>query len=212
MKTTTTKKKFSRDKYYSVSDLKSLFKFTDTIISKMKVSVTRPNPIYASKSPMKFYLKTYVTRFMKTKTYLNWKLSHEQRSESIAKMKATVQLKNQTILQQGLDKLNLTAIARDLDSIVKTAIKEKQEFDRECYWKDLSYTDRDIESARLELKHRWVVNYIRHILSNYDDVYPLLRKKDHSVVKQKINTMIEELLPGIDAAILRVFPKTERTN
>lgn len=209
-----TKKAFNRKDYYSAPDLKSKFGMTETIIKKMKVTVERPNP-YARCTgyPMRFYSKSYVARFFKTKRFLEWKADHDKRATGVAKMKATVRAKSQARLNAGLSSLTLYITPDRLEAAVRAAIDEKKQFEqaRDDFYGYFDYNPKSIEAARLEVKHRWVVNYIRHNKSNYEQIYTTLTRNDHDSVKDEINDMIEQLLPGIDDAIIRVFPNTPIT-
>ena len=138
---------------------------------------TKPNPMYRSAAPMKLWDKTRVEAVESTDEFRSWKEgSKSRRRKASETMTAVMQAKRlETIqafteaLQSEVDQaLAWVETAKDLEDLEQQAIEN---------WYN-HQTSRALEGRRefpewpgelgYETRVRWVENYVRHGLTNYE--------------------------------------------
>ena len=163
--------------------------WTKTMISKLlPPPVEKRNPYYGSAAPMKLWDKAKVEAAMQTEDYVNEYAKAQKRKKSAQKATAT----RAERLTEKMNKMGDTILVGIMDDeeLVQTVLKEKEwqikaKMENEweyMYRRGLHGSDELYEYESLsdeidyyefhmpskEVLDRWVVNYIRHNLIDYD--------------------------------------------
>lgn len=170
--------------------------FTKSMIDKLLPAPTlKQNPHYKSSAPMKLWKETDVLAAMETDAFREAAAKAAQRKQAAAKAVDTKR-KNAVALADALiASIHVQRI--DMQSLQELTIAAKQK------WYDVNGKD-EIVAPSKETVERWMVNYIRHKLCEYDDsLYMLFRPgsladKDELYPKIKRETL---------AKIAQVYPE-----
>lgn len=155
------------EKLFTKAQLKDQFGLTDSIIKYIPVTEERPNPMFRSAAPMKLYSEKTIEEFKATETYKSWLQKSEKRKMAAQKSVETRLLKNQEMLLQSIKSIKVKKL--DNNKLVRLTLQAKNDW--YDYQSDLrgTFNDFDPNSADKKTLDRWVVNYIRHNLTSYDD-------------------------------------------
>lgn len=159
-----TKKK---EEYVTVTGLIEKRGWTKSMATKLLQNLDYKevvNPRYKCAAPMKLYCLKDIKRIEKTKKFTQLKDKAEKRKASAKK---AVETKiNRTV--EIADTFSITVERIDLEDLKEYTLNEKQFWYDEHWDYDID-TYRDAYSADDETVKRWMVNFIRHNLSNYDE-------------------------------------------
>ena len=126
----------------------------------------KTNPFYKNAASMKLYLQERVEQVEKTRDFIILKDKYDKRLE--ASKKAVISKKNQTqsIIDEAIEKIYVPIFP--IDEIRNSIIKSKKDaYISKCE----PFDENRIDEKTLS---RWMVNYIRHELTNYEqDLYDI---------------------------------------
>lgn len=158
-----------KPEYYSQTTLKS-FGFTAKMIETMlSEPVLKPNPHYKCAAPMKLWLITEVDAVMQTDEFKEAVKKRESRRQGAAK---AVETKRAKLHAEILEKCKHIKVRRwDLTKLRRQTISDKQAwYNYQSMLRDGRCEYRDADTADDDTVQRWMVNFIRHNLTEYDDV------------------------------------------
>lgn len=152
-----------KPEYYSQSTLKE-FGFTTKMIETMlSEPVLKDNPHYRCAAPMKLWLITEVDAVMQTDEFKKAVAKRESRRQGAAKAVETKRAKLHAEIETKIQKIKVEVLP--MSQLRDEAIADRQA------WYDMDWeNDCDAASADEPTIKRWMVNYVRHNLTSYDDV------------------------------------------
>ena len=123
----------------------------------------KQNPQYKHAAPMKLWVKSEVESIMKTDAYKAAAEKAARRKASAAKAVAT---KTDTLMAEMAKKIEQISVRRiSIEELVDTTLRCKQAwYDWHGNWDEY----RTVDDADEETVMRWMVNYVRHNLTDYD--------------------------------------------
>lgn len=155
------------DAHFSVKDLAARG-WSTTLIKKFLIApdALRANPFYWSAAPMKYYLRARVFVAEASQDFLTLKEKAQVRSQA-----ATAR----TAKAASALEVQVRAAARltsmDYDTLRRKALQHKADRDQDrAAERGQLYEYSDPRQASEDHIQRWMVNYARHQLSNYDQV------------------------------------------
>lgn len=180
----------------TLSTVKS-YGFTDKLIREL---LPEPelviNPHYRSGPKMKLWDVTVVESAMKTEAFLAAMEKRNDRRESAKKAVRTKTSKLQLQVDEFIESVRIPRIP--LDSLRLAAILDKQK------WYDFNgIYDKFAEDADDATVKRWMVNYIRHNMVEYD------HEIDDMKGKTGKSSLYFELHNGVLHRISEVYPELE---
>lgn len=184
-----------RQKYYKLTELKKIG-FSPKIIDKyFSEPILVENPIYKNASPMKLYLKEEVDKFMLTDEYQVMIKNHNKKSEISKAFANNRRLITHDIVTKMIDKIVIPV--RNIVDLKNAAINAKNDW----YEANEQY-DRFVNEADEKTIARWVVNYIRHQLTNYDHNLQVIKgkfgeSKEYQRYSDAINDKIKSTYPEL---------------
>lgn len=172
------------------------------LISPDKIS---PNPYYKSAHPMKLYLIKRVEKIEKSKQFKEFQNDNAKR---INASKKAVDTKRERILVE-VNKWVITLSKMDYQEVVMNAIESYNHFkqhiaiEREHYDFELA-----TKNSGDEFIERITVNYLRHILSNYDvkleQIFGKVGKSEaYTLLNDKIYSKISDTYPQLERECMR---------
>lgn len=170
--------------------------FTKSMIDKLlPAPILKQNPRYKSAAPMKLWQEADVLAAMDTDAFREAAAKAEQRKQAAAKAVDTKRKNAEVLADDLIASIHVQRI--ELPELERLALDAQQR------WYDFRGRG-EIESPDRETVERWMVNYIRHELCDYDDsLYTLFRPgkmadKDELYPKIKRETL---------AKIAQVYPE-----
>ena len=152
-----------KPEYYSQTTLKS-FGFTAKMIETMlSEPILKDNPHYRCAAPMKLWLITEVEVVMQTDEFKEAVQKRESRRQGAAKAVETKRAKLHAEIEAKIQKIKVEVLT--IGQLRNEAIADRQA------WYDMDWENCcDAASADEPTIKRWMVNYVRHNLTSYDDV------------------------------------------
>ena len=152
-----------KPEYYSQTTLKS-FGFTAKMIETMlSEPILKDNPHYRCAAPMKLWLITEVDAVMQTDEFKEAVAKRESRRQGAAKAVETKRAKLHAEIEAKIQKIKVKVLPMG-------QLRDKAIADRQA-WYDMDWENCcDASSADESTVKRWMVNYVRHNLTSYDDV------------------------------------------
>lgn len=149
------------DEYFSLANLKGRG-WTASLIKCFldQPDKTKVNPFYKSASPQKLYLVSRVEEIEKSQEFQEKKLIASKRSRAAVDR---AEVKRADLVKKVLSSVHVRYIS--YKKLRSAAISSKIQYDQvrgNC--------TADHDKAEEHHIHRWMVNYARHELSNYDSV------------------------------------------
>lgn len=125
--------------------------------------ILKDNPHYKCAAPMKLWEESAVKAVMETEEFKKKVAGSEKRKEAAKKAVETKRENAELMLDDLLKSIRVERI--DLKQLRHNAIAAKQ------FWYDWNGRDdyRSAYDADEETVQRWMVNYVRHNLCNYDE-------------------------------------------
>ena len=170
--------------------------FTKSMIDKLlPAPILKQNPRYKSAAPMKLWKEADVLAVMETAAFQAAAAKAAQRKQAAAKAVDTKRKNAEVLADDLIASIHVQRI--ELPELEQLALASQQR------WYDFRGRG-EIESPSRETVDRWMVNYIRHDLCEYDDsLYTLFRPgkmadKDKLYPKVKRETL---------AKIAQVYPE-----
>lgn len=170
--------------------------FTKSMIDKLLPEpILKQNPRYKSAAPMKLWKEADVLAAMDTDAFREATAKAERRKAAAAKAVDTKRKNAEVLADDLIASIHVQRI--DMQALQELAVAAQQK------WYDFNGKDEIVDPSR-ETVNRWMVNYIRHNLCEYDDsLYMLFRPgsladKDELYPKVKRETL---------AKIAQVYPE-----
>ncbi len=168
--------------------------------------ITQPNPYHRYWAPLKLWPEDVVIRKMKTKAFINAKEKNETRVKAAkkaveTKRSATMKLADEMINQIRFDWVTEEQLRKD--AIEKKYCFEYEKAKRRNDYETISILDP--WKASEDAIKRWMFNYARHQLTNYDKIWPRYKgrvgcEKAYRMTKDYINKKIIEHYPNLKEA------------
>lgn len=142
--------------------------FTKSMIDKLlPAPILKQNPRYKSAAPMKLWKEADVLAVMETAAFQAAAAKAAQRKQAAAKAVDTKRKNAEVLADDLIASIHVQRI--ELPELEKLALASQQR------WYDFRGRG-EIEFPSRETVDRWIVNYIRHKLCEYDDsLYTLFR-------------------------------------
>ena len=196
---TKTKKK---EEYITVTGLVEKRGWTRSMATKLLENLDYKevnNPHYKCAAPMTLYYLKDIKRIEKTKKFAQLKEKAEKRKISAKK---AVETKINTTMDIA-DTFSVTVERIDLEDLQEFTLEEKQ------YWYDNNWNSdyyRNAYSADEETIKRWMVNFIRHNLSDYEEQLEILegrtgKNKGYWHFKIKLAEEMKRVYPELEKDI-----------
>ncbi|MCD8018707.1 MAG: hypothetical protein LUF92_03725 [Clostridiales bacterium] len=176
--------------------------FTDKLIQEL---LSEPelvqNPYYRHAAPMKLFVKDDVYKAMKDDRFI---IAQEKRLKRQEAAKKAVETKTNK-LRKEFDSLQENIVVKriPMQKLKKRTLENKQDwYDYQRELRDYVDEYYNAYEADEETVNRWMVNYIRHNMTSYDDgIYELhgrvgrhdVFKEFHISILKKIETVYPEL-------------------
>lgn len=198
--TTKTKKK---EEYITVTGLIEKRGWTRSMATKLLQNLDYKkvkNPIYKCAAPMILYYLKDIKRIEKTKKFAQLKEKAEKRK--ISAKKAVETKINKTV--DIADTFSVTVKRIDLEDLREYTLEEKQNWYNYNLWDRGIY--RDAYLADEETIKRWIVNFIRHNLSDYEEQLEILegrtgKNKGYWHFKMKLAEEMKKVYPELQQDI-----------
>lgn len=170
--------------------------FTKSMIDKLLPAPTlRQNPHYKSSAPMKLWKETDVLAAMDTDAFREAAAKAARRKQAAAKAVNTKRRNAEVLADDLIASIHVQRIG--MQALQELAVAARQK------WYDFNGKDEIVDPSRETVK-RWIVNYIRHNLCEYDDSLRELFRPGRLADK-------EELYPKVKretlAKIAQVYPE-----
>lgn len=182
-------------KYYTYSNL-SKMGFTKKLIEEhLHEPLLKDNPHYRMGPKMKLYLAKDVEKFMKTDIFLNYQESIKNRVNAAIKNANKRREENYRYIDDEISKIIVKRVS--LDELERLTLEAK--LDWLLWTRDDFYGFDDLSDETLA---RWMINYIRHNLTNYDKILDNIKGKfgvEEAYIKYKKILMlkIKEVYPEL---------------
>lgn len=182
-------------KYYTYSNL-SKMGFTKKLIEEhLHEPLLKDNPHYRMGPKMKLYLAKDVEKFMKTDIFLNYQESRKNRVNAAIKNANKRREENYRYIDDEISKIIVKRVS--LDELERLTLEAK--LDWLLWTRDDFYGFDDLSDETLA---RWMINYIRHNLTNYDEILDNIKGKfgvEEAYIKYKKILMlkIKEVYPEL---------------
>lgn len=174
--------------------------FTKSMIDKLLPSpVLKRNPHYASSAPMKLWREDDVRSVMGTQEFQTMAAKAAARKAASAKAVETKRKNAEGIADNLIASIHVTRW--DMSVLEEATLNAKQEW-------YLEHGNVDILSPNTETLERWMVNFIRHNLCDYDDklidLFGLVGKEElYHRLKTETLAKIAGVYPELDVECKR---------
>lgn len=147
--------------------------FSKSMIAKLLPPPTeKPNPYYRNSAPMKLWSKADVLQVMETDEYKNMLEKVNKRKQSAKRAAETKKDNLVKTISDYADHISIKVLKDEV--LIQRTISAKKDWN---YCTGHFYDDWEFQSINDETLSRWVVNYIRHNLVEYDRTLYGLRGK-----------------------------------
>lgn len=175
--------------------------WTKTMIPRfLPEPILKPNPFYRSAAPMKLWRKEDVENAEATEEFAKAKSIADKRKKSAEKAVETKTNALRADMKAFIESIRVEVIPNG--ELRKLAVEARQ-----MWYEETEQTSKygwDAMNADQATKDRWVVNFIRHNLTEYDE----------NLAEMKGKTGVRELYPEYKEAILKkiaeAYPKYRR--
>lgn len=176
--------KQNRTKYITKTSVKKTYGFSEKMIKDLlPPPIKKANPHYRCGAPMQLWDESDVIRVTKTKKFLAAAEKHQKRSEIAQRAAATKFSKNLAEAKSLMAEFKFHRIKPE--RLMERAIEDKEKYlNNRGEFLDLSY-------CSSETIDRWMRNYARHNLTNYDALYSRFTRK---VGNHEIHDYIKDLV------------------
>lgn len=154
----------SEESHVTKTTLKKSLGFSDKLIKELLPDpIVKDNPIYKRASPMQLWRKDDVERAMESREYLDHMKKRKSRTAAAAKGVETKRKRTMEHLKERIATIKIEEpLPRDkLENLAKQSHHEWRVIKGDYYDDSCSCTDE-------ETVERWMVNYVRHELLDYD--------------------------------------------
>jgi len=187
----------------SVKELGFSPKMIETLLPE---PILKDNPHYRCAAPMKLWKKKDVNKAMRTKAFKESLKGREKRRQGAARAVETKKAKLHEEVEEQIKQIQVKRI--NIAKLRQRALDDKQDwYDYQSMLRsNLDFKSAyDADEATIE---RWMVNYIRHNLTNYDeDLYEMAGKvgchEEYMNYRRAVMSKIEEIYPELKAECKR---------
>ena len=188
------------EEYYTQTEVKKLGFTPKMITDFLPDPILKPNPRYKSASPMKLWKRTDVDSVLESEEFKTAFDKNKSRRDAAAKAVLTKQTKLHEEVSRKIKQISVKQI--DFDVLQNQTLSEKQG------WYDYQSAlrsqvgERTAYSADKQTKCRWMVNYVRHNLTIYDNaLYSISGKPgcytEYLRYKQAVLSKIADVYPEL---------------
>lgn len=185
-------------KYYTLSKLKELG-FSKSLIDKyFSEPILKPNPIFKSASPMKLYDAEKVEAFITTNIFKEHIQKRKKRSE-IA-ISVALKHKNETLdyIHKKIDEISIKRI--NIELLMELTLQNKEDWYSRYGFYELVYDEKTL--------NRWMINYVRHNLTTYDDTLYSIKGKTgknvaYNIYRNAVMDKIKEIYPELFISLIK---------
>lgn len=174
--------------------------FTKSMIGKLlPAPILKRNPHYASSASMKLWKEDDVRSIMETKAFQELAAKSAARKLSSAKAVETKRQSAEAIADQLIESIRVERW--DMDVLEQETLDAKQKW-------FLEHGNVDMIMPNAETLERWMVNFIRHNLCDYDDklidLFGLVGKEAlYRRLKSEILSKIAQVYPELESECRR---------
>lgn len=154
---------------------------------------TKVNPFYKSAAPQKLYRVDRVREIEQCAAFLEKKTGATQRSQAAL---ARVEVARQALLAEVLLKVRVRRLK--LNELRRRALASKADYDERC-----GHYGGDHAKAEEHHIQRWMVNFARHELSNYDEI------RERYAGRVGVHEAAEAVRSAVLEKIARIWPELE---
>lgn len=203
--------KINRDDFYNKTQLKER-NWTESLIKKyLKDETVYEFPGRYRCQPQKCYLKANVEKIEELETFKQDLEKSRKRSERMLEVAETRREKNIENLEEHLDSIQVIVV-KDKKLINRT-IQDKRDWYE--YTGQYDYMNVSIDDVDKDTLERWIVNYIRHNLTSYDEYLEEIVEgrvgsaEMYSILKKDILYKIAEKYPKYKQACQKQIEREE---
>ena len=195
-----------KEEYITVTGLVEKRGWTRSMATKLLENLDYKevnNPYYKCAAPMILYYLKDIKRIEKTKKFAQLKEKAEKRKISAKK---AVETKINTTVDIA-DTFSVTVERIDLEDLREYTLEEKQNWYNYNFFSTLNREIwKNAYSADEDTIKRWMVNFIRHNLSDYDEQLEILegrigKSKGYSHFKTKLAEEMKKVYPELEKEI-----------
>lgn len=182
------------NEFLTQSDLLNLG-WTKTMIAKiLPAPVLKNNPRYGNAAPMKLWKSQIVQEIMQSEDYKLAAAKAEKRKNAARQAAETKAAQNRAAISEICKNIKIEVVG---DEELREMVAQAQQYRHDSFG-DYYFCIEDVDEATM---NRWVVNFIRHNLVDYDYILNTLRGK---VGKQELYTTYKG---AILQRIAELYPK-----
>lgn len=159
----------------------------------------RPNPHYRSAAYMQLWRRSDVEKAMKNPVFQEWIKKREKRQAAAEKAVETKWAKLRAAMDEFIESIKIEKV--DIDVLRTAAIEAQQDWYYEQYYMRGKGYVKDAYSADEDTVKRWMVNFVRHEMTTYDEQLYYMKGK------VGVHDMYEEIHNLILDKIAVVYPE-----
>lgn len=186
--------------YYTQTEVKQLGFSQKMIADFLPDPILKTNPMYKSASPMKLWKCSDVDSVLESEEFKVAFDKNKNRRAGAAKAVLTKQTKLHEEISQKIERISVKRIG--FDALLSRTLFEKQDwYDYQSAIRNRA-EERNAYSADKQTKCRWMVNYVRHNLTEYDDTLYAISGKtgchtEYLRYKHAVLTKIADVYPEL---------------
>ncbi len=172
--------------------------FNDKLIAKLLPEpLLKDNPYYKKAAKMKLYKESDVEKAMETEEFQSYQMVRVKRQESAQKGIETKRKKLLKDVNSDIKEINIERIS--IGELRTLAIRERDDYYFEHRNKYEGYSAYGADDATVT---RWMVNFVRHHLTDYEDklwkIYKRVGKDEgYFIIRNNILLKIAEVYPEL---------------
>lgn len=195
-----------KKEYYTQKEVKEKGFTVRMIESLLPKPILRPNPMYRKAAPMKLWKCEDVDRAMRSDIFRQFIEKNEKRRSEAKKAIETKKAKLHDEIMQKISEIIVNRV--DFITLQDRTLCEK----RDWYEYQAAIRNRiediSVENADMPTKLRWMVNYVRHNLTKYDeDLYSISGKvschTEYGIYKNAVLDKIADVYPELVEECMR---------
>ena len=174
--------------------------FTDKLIEMLLPEPKlRPNPYYRSAACMQLWKRSDVEKAMKNPVFQERIKKREKRQAAAEKAVETKRAKLMAETEKFIESIKIEKV--DLDVLRTAAIEAQQDwYYEQYYYRDKGYV-KDAYGADEDTVKRWMVNFVRHEMTTYDEQLYYMKGK------VGVHDMYEDIRNFILGKIAVIYPE-----
>lgn len=188
-----------RERTLTKTEVKSLG-FTEKLIEMLLPEPElRPNPYYRSAAHMQLFKRSDVEKAMKNPVFQERLKKREERQAAAEKAVETKRAKLKAATDKFIESIKIEKV--DLDVLRTAAIEAQQDwYYEQYYYRGKGYV-KDAYGADEDTVKRWMVNFVRHEMTTYDEQLYYMKGK------VGVHDMYEDIRNFILGKIAVIYPE-----